>query len=82
MNLNLKNFLMLLTLSTMIIIVLIILSQIHLPHLVFYTQTSINKYHDDLNTVLSLVKPEIHVIGIGEHKRFIEMIPIIVQILI
>ena len=29
---------------------------------------SINKYHDDLSTVLSLLKPEIHVIGISEHK--------------
>ena len=54
--------------STMIFIVLIILSQIHLPHGVFYTQISINKYHDDLNTVLSLLKPDIHVIGISKHK--------------
>ena len=29
---------------------------------------SIDKYHDDLSTVLSLLKPEIHVIGISEHK--------------
>ena len=29
---------------------------------------SINKYHDDLSTVLTLLKPEIHVIGISEHK--------------
>ena len=29
---------------------------------------SINKYHDDLSTVLTLLKPEIHIIGISEHK--------------
>ena len=29
---------------------------------------SINKYHDNLNTVLSLLKPDIYVIGISEHK--------------
>ena len=29
---------------------------------------SINKYHDDLSTVLTLLKPEIHVIGISEHE--------------
>ena len=29
---------------------------------------SINKHYDDLSTVLSLLKPDIHVIGITEHK--------------
>ena len=29
---------------------------------------SINKYHDDLSNVLTLLKPEIHIIGISEHK--------------
>ena len=29
---------------------------------------SLNKHHDDLRTVISLLKPEIHVIGISEHK--------------
>ena len=29
---------------------------------------SINKYHDDFSTVLTLLKPVIHVIGISEHK--------------
>ena len=29
---------------------------------------SINKYHDDLSTVLTLLKSEIHVIGISGHK--------------
>ena len=53
-----------------IIIVLIILSYNQFSTLgILYTNlASINKYHDNLSTFLTLLKPEICVIGISEHK--------------
>ena len=60
------NFLMLLTLSTVIIIVLIIKPDSSSTLGILHTNlASINKYHDDLSTILTLLKPEIHVIGIS-----------------